>query len=285
MTNIVKKTVIEEVYPTHFLDYKNYLQSLFLKIKSTKKSYTLNQFGTELGFSSMNTINQILKGRRPLSTKAAKVVIQKLSLKGPQRRYFEALVEYNNAISSPVREKHFRRLMDVKSQVLPTQYDNHVLEFFSRWYHVIIRDMVDLYDFDEDPTWIAKRIYPNIRPEQARESFELLKKLGFIRYCKDEKRYIKDKQVFSTGPEVKRIGTANFHQVMIDLGKEAVTRVKKESRDISAVTLSIPKSKIMLLKSMIHDFQQQLLNVDEETGNEEVIFQVNIQAFPVTNEY
>jgi len=210
------------------------------------------------------------------------VIAKKLRLTGVQRKYFLTLVEYNNSRSIKQREELFNTLMAIKSQVLPTTYDKDMLEFFSCWYHPIIRDMVGLPDFQSDPAWIAKRIFPSIRPEQAKSSLTLLEKLGLIYFDLEKSCYFQTKKDFSTGPQLGTIGIARFHQMMIENGKQAITRVKKNERDISGVSICIPKFKVKLLKNIIQNFQQQLLESEEYDQKDNEIYQINIQLFPVT---
>ena len=75
----------------NYLDYKEYLKSLYRALKEKKKKYSYIQFSDDLGFSKTNVIHLMIRGKRPLTVKSAKRISQSLGLAGTQKRYFELL--------------------------------------------------------------------------------------------------------------------------------------------------------------------------------------------------
>ena len=53
-------------------------------------------------------------------------------------------------------------------------------EYFSNWYHPVIRELVTMRDFNGDSKSLARMIRPPITVKQAQESVKLLLKLGLI---------------------------------------------------------------------------------------------------------
>ena len=58
-------------------------------------------------------------------------------------------------------------------------------EFISKWYHVVVRSLVDMYQFKNDYKWLAKMVNPPITVNQAKQSISLLERLGLIAKQKD----------------------------------------------------------------------------------------------------
>lgn len=279
-----KKTLREiadqTVKPTSFLDYKPYFASLFSHCKERLGKYTYHDFAEDMGFSATNIMHQFIKGHRKLSMKAAQQIIKHLDLRGVERRYFEAMVDYCNTTVPTKREALFQKMLQEKNQVLASEHDKDWLEYLSEWYYPVIRELVGMKGFRPDPQWIVDQIKPRIRPEQARKSLELLERLGFI-VAVDEKRGFKlSEKNLSTGHAVRGIGFTRYHQKMIEMGKESLANVKGNKRDVSATTISVDEKTFHKIKGMIHEFNSRVIAESEESENADRIYQLNIQFFP-----
>src|SRR5689334_872579 len=118
----MKKHTIQQyaqnVLITDFLNYRDYLSALYAKIHEANKSYSYLKFSEDLGFSHTNVSWLIVTGRRSLSPAACDKVLKAIGLKGDSRRYFQVLVNYNNARIPNKREELFQRLMQLKSRTL-----------------------------------------------------------------------------------------------------------------------------------------------------------------------
>lgn len=270
-----------EILPSAYLDYRLYLATLYERCKRELSPYSYGKFADHLGFGATTVMHQIVSGRRPLTTKAAERIVKALGLTGMERRYFLALVEYGNAKNAARRTALFETMLDLKRNTLPTELDKDVLSYFSEWYHPVIRELAGTKSFKSDPEWISRRVTPRLRPEQARESMALLERLGLIVFDEGRGRHVQTQKRVSTGSRVQGMALVGYHQAMIDLGKDALTRIPGKQRDISSMTLNVDESTLARLKDMIHAFQLQLLDEAERTSGDEVV-QVNIQLFPFT---
>jgi uncharacterized protein (TIGR02147 family) len=269
------------IAPSAYLDYRLYLAAVYDAVKAQTASYSYKTFASDLGFGATTVMHQIVRGHRPLTVKAAKDVAAPLGLKGIERRYFLILVEYGNAKLAAKRDELFKRLLELKGETLAEDLDRDVLDYFSAWWHPVVRELVGTPRFQADPEWIAKQIMPRIRPEQARESLALLERLNLVQ--RDASGVLTQTQTrISTGHRVKGMALVGYHREMIDHGREALSRVPAKRRDISAMTVAVDEATAQRLKAMIHAFQLQLLDEAERASGKDQVYQVNIQLFPFT---
>ena len=54
------------------------------------------------------------------------------------------------------------------------QIDQDTFKLYNEWYHVAVREMVNLKNFDESPKWLAANVFPRITEKQASDALELL---------------------------------------------------------------------------------------------------------------
>lgn len=250
-------------------------------MKNNSKPYNFNIFAKDLGFSGTNIIHQIINKHRNLSQKSALKIILALKLDRKEKKYLLALVEYGNAKTNK-KQEFFENLLNIKKGVVSSELDRDMLEYFSSWYHPVIREMVGLDRFRSDLSWISKNIVPNISQEKVEESIDLLKRLKFIVYDEEKQKYVQTQERISTGTKVKGMGLLSYHQQMLDMSKKSLIQTKAKRRNLNAITVKCSEQVAQQLKAKINMFLLELLDTAEVSENKDQIYQINMQLFPFT---
>ena len=272
-----------EISVANFIDYQLYLDTIYKAIKLESKRYSYLQFSEDLGFSKSNVIHLIIKGKRPLSVKASDKIISSLGINGNEKRYFTCLIHYHNARQTDKRDQLFQDLLDLKRKLVAAPESQSQLEFFSEWYHIIIYQMSFMENFKGDPQFIARSLTPNIRPEQARKSLQLLINLDLISQDPESGVIRPTKTQISTGDEITSIAIIRYHQKMIELGKQSITNCHETLRDVSSISISVPLDIVAELKSEISAFRKRMLAISDQYKDDcDEVYQMNIQLFPTT---
>ncbi len=272
----------EAIKPSRHLDYKAFLQACFNFIKDQKESYSYIQFAEDLGFSLTNVMHLIIRGRRRLSTKAAAKISVLLNLKGFERQYFETLVEHNNARLPQDRDALFARLVALKNKEIQNPIVQDQLDYYTSWYHPVIRELIGLSPVKRGDASFVDCIQPRVLPEQGRRSLELLQSLGLIRYDEEKDQYIQVSKNISTGDEIRSLAVIGYHKEVIEIGRDSMTTIAAQRRDIGAVTIAIDEATAQRIKTEIQNFRKALIAIADECKNPDQIYQVNIQLFPFT---
>lgn len=268
--------------PTRYLDYRTWLGDLYLWTKRALGAYSYVQFSGDIGFGENNVAHLVVRGKRALSLKALSRLCDVLALKGTERQYLELLVRYCNSRKSREREELFERMLALKTRVLASPLEQGQLEYYSEWWHPVVREMVGMAGFSSDPRAIADRVVPRILPEQARKSLELLERLGLVVFDPESGRHVLASRNVTTGDEVAGHAIVRYHQKTIEIAREAITRVEPERRDVSAITVSVGEATAARMKEEIQSFRKHLLSIAEKDEDADQIYQVNIQLFPFT---
>jgi uncharacterized protein (TIGR02147 family) len=279
------RQILEEIASdldiTRFLSHRDFLRELYLRAKDKIDGYSYLRFADDLGFSATNVMRLVIVGERPLSSKAAEKIAIQIGLKGPSRRYWTNLIKYTNARSPAERERFFRLMMSYRSQVQPEQLDETQLQYYSHWYNPVIREMVALPGFDGTPEWIKENLSFPLRREEIVAALDLLERLGEIAH--ENGRYSKLRANVITQSEIDDLAIVRYHQKMIEIGKESITRTSEVERDIRALTVRLPTSKIPELKAKIEGWLHEILGMEPtQTVDDDRVYQVNIQFFPFT---
>lgn len=234
------------------------------------------------GFRSPNFFKLIMDGERNITKKTLPQFQQLLKLNKEEKSFFKNLVFFNQATTHEEKNRYYQKLTQTRKFKELKLLDKDQYEFFSRWYHPIVRELVVHKDFDGHFEWISEKIYPSITSYQVRKSIELMERLGFL--TKDKKgNWAQSVPVLSTGAESDEIALLTYHQSLLELSHDLVAELPAERRDISAITLGIEKNKLPLLKERIATFRREIMSLTTESTPEEVVV-LSIQLLPFTKD-
>lgn len=284
LTQHLLQEVACEVSVTQFLSYRDYLNALYSTMGTKHGSYSYRQFAEDLGFSRSNVIWLVTTGRRKLSSKTSQRVVDELSLKGTERRYFETLVLHDNANRPDLRQSLLEDLLSIKKSSLGNEEQQENLEYYSEWYHPVIREMTMLSDFSSDPHWIAERLQMKVLPKQAEKSLKLLEELKLIKFDQKKQRHVVTDQAIRPDRDVNTLAATRHHQKMCELAAEALTRVKAANREFNTLSVCVTKEDAMEISALIYELCEKIVRIEEKAKKKSQVYQINLQLFPLTKE-
>jgi uncharacterized protein (TIGR02147 family) len=154
-------------------------------------------------------------------------------------------------------------------------------EYHSNWYLPAIRELALAADFRGDPSWIAQRLVPAIKPLEAARALEVLQRLEML--ALDEQGVLRPRTpTVTTGAETANLHMVNYHRTMMQLASESLERIAAAQRDISSVTLCLGDEGLEQVKRAIVRFRRELLELAEREAVPRRVVQVNFQLFPLS---
>jgi len=265
-----------------YLDYRKFLKDYYVQQKKDNPNFSYRYFGRIAGLKTSSLYKSIIDGKRNMSPATIRKFIKGLKLQKRQAEYFENLVLSNQAKTDEDRDLYFNRLISAKPQAKLTGIDKDQYAYYTKPYFVIIREMVALPGFREDPLWIADKIDLAISPQQAEEAVHVLIRLGLLKRNKEGKLVHSNTTVI-TPPEIESVDIFNFQRLMINMSKIAMLKSNPKFRDFPSMTIPIPLESLEEIRKKIREFQKELAHqISNGPENFGSVFQLNIQLFPVT---
>lgn len=261
------------------LDYRYYLKNHFDKMREEKSWYSYRLIAQKLKIDPGQLV-KILQGQRHISERLIPVFSKFLGLEGREEEYFICLVRFNKAKTSSETSLYFEKLMEIKDLVLP-EVEPDQDRFYHKWYHSVIRVLFAFYKFDGDYQKLGSFLSPSISACEAQESIELLLDLGFLK--KDENGEISLTDKFITGGgNWRMLAVRHFQQQTIKLSERSLLKDPPDIRDISSLTISIPKKALEEFREMAAEFRKTVLRRVMEIPEEpDRVYQLNLQLIPV----
>lgn len=264
-----------------YRDYRAFLRDWYRARKKASASFSFRTFSKRAGFASPNFLKLVMDNRRDLTEDSLPKFIKGLQFKNRHKIFFENLVHFNQSKTHTEKSFYYERLLRMLKPTQIHPIEKHQYEYFSEWYHPVIRELVISKNFNGSYASLSSKVNPPITPRQAKKSVQLLEKLGLIE--KDSKgRFKQSAPSIATAPEVGSVTLMNYHLNMLDLTKHILMNIPSDNRDISAVSLGISRQSLPTFKKEVQKFRDKVLKLASLEKEPEDVIQINIQLFPLT---
>jgi len=253
----------------YYTDYRAFLRDYYESKKNNSKAFSYRNFCRKAGLKSPSIYREVADGKRNLTAASINAFISGLGLSERDGRFFENLVLFNQSKNETVRKKYLTILRGLKYKKPQKQIPIHQFEYYEKWYNPVIRELVTALDWKNDYSLLAKSIQPQIKTSEARESVEMLLRLGFIQKTDGGTYKLTDPNITS-GAEVNSLAVRQMNRHYAKLGLEAIDRFSPAERDITSVVLGISQSKLPLLKKELADFRKKIIALTECDSDEKI---------------
>jgi uncharacterized protein (TIGR02147 family) len=269
-----------------YLDYREYLKDYYAGRKADNASFSYRYFSDLIGFKTKDFIFRVIRGQKNLSKKSVNKISAAIGLGKRETSYFEDLVLFNQAKTHDERERYHKRLDSIVKVVrhhgCPALIRHDQYQLFAQWYHLAVRSLIDVCEFNGDYAWLARAVYPAISPSQAKKSVALLEKLGFVYRDGAGIFRITDKAI-TTGEKVERNALHSFYLACMKHAGESFDEVPRERRNISGITLGISEKSYKLITEKIQAFRREIGEIADNDNAADRVYQMNFLLFPASN--
>lgn len=265
-----------------YLDYRRYLKDYYEFRKDGQHGYSYRAFSKAAGFTSPNILKLVIEGERNISPEAVPKFVKALHLKGQMADYFSTLVRMNQARTDADKEYYFAILQKLTPQAKRRQLEAEGLRYLSHWLYPVLREMVALPDFRDDPYWISRRLNSQVTPQEITGALQFLLKESYLERDQQGRLVAKDNMVL-THDEVKSLAIRNYHRQMLDQAKQSLESLALTEREFGALTFVLPEGSLSELKYKLKTFRRDLhtwaMQATDKSGGDMVV-QVNLQMYP-----
>lgn len=263
-----------------YLDYREFLREVYQRNKAADPKFSCRYIAAKVGFKSASYFTQVLHGRTDMTPAMALRFSDFLKMERRESDYFELLVLYARSKSATERRCYLEQLAafrESKARLVPPEH----YEFYESWHHTAVRELLFIEPFAGDYALLAKRIRPAIPVAKARESIELLLRLGMAR--REGDLVVRSStQSTTTGEAVRAVQIDQFHSACLQLAQSTIDEMPREERNLSTLTVTLSPAAIERVNQEIGDFRRRILAIAEADSNETEVYHMGIQFFPMT---
>lgn len=288
----------QKIKVTSYLDYRRFLSDIYEQKKSVLTNYSYFQFASDLGFSPTNVIRLVIRGKRSLALKSAQKIAKNLGLPASEKKYFLALVGYNDAKGAALKQKKFEDVLHIKNESLAAKKENESLDYFFHWSRPVVREILRVWPLRNKETKNSSKelyletaaerlrtiLYPDLRIPKAKETLDFLIKNDFASLERDGVIAIKDQSSIAKIDDkaAGHLGVLKYHQEMIQMSQECLIKVPADERDFNALTLCVSEQEFEQLKDQIRRLCVKAMEQEASAVTRDRVVQLNIQLFNMT---
>lgn len=275
------KTTASNVTVFGYQDYRVFLQDWVRHEKSTRPHFSYRWFSKKAGFQSSNFIMLVMQGKRNLTEDSLMKCATGLELNKQEEEFFKNLVYLNQAHTQDQRASYLKQMLQSKKVRQQKRIEREHYEYYSTWYHPVVRELVVAKGCSGTPEEVAERIGPEVTPAQVAKSIALLESLGFIQKTESGK-WRQSSAIISTAPELEHVVLNTYHKALLDLTRTQMDATPPERQTVYSMTLGIHKDRLPQLQAKVQEFKNEIFKLVSEDINPEEVVLLNVQMYPVT---
>jgi uncharacterized protein (TIGR02147 family) len=266
-----------------YLDYRKFLRDFYEENKLKSHKFSFQSFARKANIASSGFLLHVMKGERNLTRPVMLSVAKAMKLTSSQTDYFENLVLFGQARNQQEKDRSYIKILESRQAMNLKAIDDSQYEFYSAWFHAVIREIAGIVKNKVSAMELAKLIVPAITTSEAKHSLQLLEELNLLRKTADG-GYEQTEPFFSGGsPLLRNMAIVQFQKAMLDKAAQAWDYFKEKEIDMHTVTFSISDSAEKIIRDEIGAFKSKLLNVIQMDAEKATrAYNININFFPVS---
>lgn len=263
-----------------YLDVRAFLRDLHEARKQRSRGWSVRAFSRKAGLGSPNHLTRVIEGERELTADMAVRFAAALGLDAASTTYFCDLAAFGRAASAAEKNAAYQRLVSSRGYRRAHRLDLAHAAYHGHWWIPAIRELALRPDFRLDADWVAARMLPPIRRQEAQEALDLLVGQGLLVVV--DGRVRQGDAVLTTGPETRGLHIGNYHRAMMLRAAAAIEEVPAPERDISSVTFCVGAGRLAEIKERVRQFRKEIVALAAEETSGDRVLQLNIQLFPLS---
>lgn len=261
-----------------FTNFRKYLDEYQVARVQTDPDFTRAGACALLGLPKTRSYyNDIIKGKK-LSDRMVPKFVEVLGLNKKEARYFETMVNMDQAKTATERNAFFEELLKQhpdSHRIL----DEDAYEYYNHWYNSVLFAALDVVDVSDDLEPVQKLFFPKVSVGTLKRSLELMERLGFVR--KNEKGFWKNcRDSVSSGVYNNSDLVRQYQLQCFELSKQALLANDERSSDMGTFTFSASDDAFKAIAREIQGLKARvrkiiMLDKKKATG----VHQLNIHLF------
>ncbi len=261
-------------------DYHVFLRDWVASKKRERASFSYQELADRIGLKSKSSLRLVCMGERDLSPSAAVKFVVALGLEERETEYFLALVGYNNASDPRERDVFLQQMRKVPRPIEKTILSAQEFDYFGKWYVAVVRELVTIHPFGGDFKSLGNLLEPAISADEARHALKVLLDLDLIEPRGES--YVQRNPILHTREELRSQAIKTYQRETMGLGADALDRIDPARRHITTLTMGLDDARWHAIRKLTQEYRQKLIEIGSEEGPVDRVYQVNIQAFPLT---
>lgn len=263
-----------------YSNFRSYIRDRFLELKSEDKKYSLRYMAKKLELSSNSHLKMVMDGSHNLSVKLAKRLSSFFGLNRQETDFFLALIEYGQAKTTKDQAEALDELRRVSRFSRIHQLELDQFDYYNDRLLLVLREMVALPEFQEDPKWISRRLPFNANKRDIGLAIEKLLRLKLLKRL-DDGGLAASYPHITTGDGLDGVAIKGYYMNGFSLASESL-ELPGTTRQVGGMTMAISKN---AYAKIVGHFREFMDTIRAEVGADQSpddVYQLVMGFHPLT---
>jgi uncharacterized protein (TIGR02147 family) len=265
-----------------YQNYRDFLHDYYNEQKAKKRNFSYKKFSHDADIAAPSFLFYVIEGKRNLTKSTVIKMCNALGFNREEAEYFECLVFFNQARTIHEKTYYYSQLVEIRKPIDIGQIQKDRWEYYSTWYHSVIREVVTFFNFQDDFSRLGSFLIPPISAHDAEKSIQLLEKLGFIEKDPQGLYHQTLNLIQVKTSTVDAFIIERFQMEMLQVVLKAFDLVQVKERMSISTTFSISKDSYELFKMRLRDIQNQLMEIARIDDKPTITYQLTMNLIPVS---
>ncbi len=257
-----------------YKDYLDFLNDFFAKKKKENPGFSYTVWSRKMNLKSSSMLSMVLKGERLPSKAFIKNISNYMELNSEEEEYFKTLVNLKKLVKNPRLTVYLNSQENIEAAPKSESLFVSPMTF-------IIKELVEAKaDGNISASWLSKNLLIKHQKYDLDAILNELIAKEIILKNSSGKLTVSDSnllKVLTTSDQIK-----NFHHATQEMALQAYETSAKDQRSFHTSFVKLKKDRLEEAKRRIQEFQRELTSFVEDGEGETVLYQVNLQLFPIS---
>jgi uncharacterized protein (TIGR02147 family) len=264
-----------------YTEYKTFLRDYLHFFKLTDADFSIRKLALEAGVS-VGYISTMMKPEHDLTSKAVEKLVPCLRLSRAEASYFRILASVTANSTQEEKLWALKRLNKFKKFAKLNPEESLVTNYFSKWYHIAIREMANQKGFKLDPIWIQARLNFTVPLAEISKAVEFLMQHKLIR-VKPDGTFESSEERVKCGGDIYRFILTHFYKQSFELAGESIDTVPRERRNLRSHTVNLAPERFEAAREIMDRALSELVALSDDPSEDSSVYQFLLLGFPFTS--
>lgn len=262
--------------------FRVYIRDYYAERKD-RSGFTWRDFAKSAGYSSPVFLKLVCDGKSNLSDVGVERVAAAMGLVGLDLSYFRLLVAFDQEKDSAAKKRIYAEMRKLAKENSVALVGEDQYDYYDSWVNPVLREVAPMMP-GATPAKLADKFLFDVGTAQVKKSLNILQKTSLLQK-NDDGNFVQGNKAISTGSlEAASLAIRDMHRQMGELAVKSLDEVPVAERDISGMTLGISEAAFEKISKEIADFRRRINAIVLEDSNEDRVYRLNVQLFPLTKE-
>lgn len=263
-----------------YSNYRSFLKDILSGKQDKSPGFSMRAFALKIGLSQ-STLSQVLSGKKNLSWESALRIAEKLKFSPIDTEYLALLVRLETAKDPGLREMVWNQIQKMNPDRHAYDLSVDLFRSLSDWYHLAIRNLIDIDGFVLTPASASKRL--GISVAQAETAIERLTRLELIEdNPKKPGTFIKVHDRIVLRSQTTNKALRIFHNQMLEKAIEALESQTPDEKIVGSETFAISEKQLSQANLITEEYFCRMAALSGTKSKKTAVYHLGVQFFKIT---